>query len=597
MFERLRSEYLYLTGALRVLKRVKAVAKNPTRTFPIVVEQLAARYGDRPALVSAGESLTYRDYDERANRYARWAQAQGVVKGDAVALLMENRPEYLVIWLGVARAGGVSALLNTNLTGQALAHSINIAAPRHIVVGADLLGALETARPHLDVQPQIWVHGANDSSYERMDHVVETFSQTPLSDSERVALTNDDKCLYIYTSGTTGLPKAANIVHYRVQSIMNGFSGAMKATRHDRMYVCLPLYHSSGGVLAVGSVLTVGGTAVIRDKFSAREFWDDIVKFDCTLFQYIGELCRYLVNSPPNPNEKKHKIRLCCGNGLRPDIWINFRDRFGLANILEFYGATEGNVVLLNFDSHPGSVGRIPKWAEKRFVTEVVRFDLDREVPLRNESGLCMRCSPNEVGEVIGKVLNDPERPSQRFEGYADKSATEKKILRDVFEQGDVWFRTGDLMRKDERGYFFFVDRIGDTFRWKGENVATSQVSEAITVFPGVRDANVYGVHIPGKEGRAGMAALVVDKDIDLVALHRHIAQQLPDYARPMFLRLQHEIEVTGTFKQRKVDLVKEGFDPAGTADNLYFADPETKSFRLLDKKLYDDICNGSIRL
>lgn len=597
MFERLRSEYLYLTGALRVLKRVKAVAKNPTRTFPIVVEQLAARYGDRPALVSAGESLTYRDYDERANRYARWAQAQGVVKGDAVALLMENRPEYLVIWLGVARAGGVSALLNTNLTGQALAHSINIAAPRHIVVGADLLGALETARPHLDVQPQIWVHGANDSSYERMDHVVETFSQTPLSDSERVALTNDDKCLYIYTSGTTGLPKAANIVHYRVQSIMNGFSGAMKATRHDRMYVCLPLYHSSGGVLAVGSVLTVGGTAVIRDKFSAREFWDDIVKFDCTLFQYIGELCRYLVNSPPNPNEKKHKIRLCCGNGLRPDIWINFRDRFGLANILEFYGATEGNVVLLNFDSHPGSVGRIPKWAEKRFVTEVVRFDLDREVPLRNESGLCMRCSPNEVGEVIGKVLNDPERPSQRFEGYADKSATEKKILRDVFEQGDVWFRTGDLMRKDERGYFFFVDRIGDTFRWKGENVATSQVSEAITVFPGVRDANVYGVHIPGKEGRAGMAALVVDKDIDLVALHRHIAQQLPDYARPMFLRLQHEIEVTGTFKQRKVDLVKEGFDPAGTADNLYFADPETKSFRLLDKKLYDDICNGSVRL
>lgn len=597
MFERLRSEFAYLAGAIRTLRRVRRIPKTPNKTYCHVVEELAEKFGDQLALISAMETFTFKEYNARGNRYARWTAANGVAKGETVALLMHNRPEFLVTWLGVTRAGGVCALLNTALTGQGLAHCLNIVKPRHIIVGADLLDALETAKPLLEGGPKIWVNGNASAGYERIDKVIETYSDAPLRADERPAMHINDSCLFIYTSGTTGLPKAANINHYRIQSIMNGFSGAMNAGPADRIYVSLPLYHTSGGVLAVGALLTVGGSVVIRDKFSAREFWDDIIKYDCTMFQYVGELCRYLLNSPTNPNETRHRIRLCCGNGLRPDIWVDFRNRFRLTNILEFYGATEGNVALFNFDSKPGAVGRIPKWAEKRFITEVVRFDIEHEEPIRGSNGLCIRCAPNEIGEVVGMVLDDPKRPNQRFEGYADKAATEKKILRDVFAKGDIWFRTGDLMRRDELGYFYFVDRIGDTYRWKGENVATSQVSEEMTVFPGVKEANVYGIHIPGKDGRAGMAALSVEEGFDISGLHRHVQRQLPEYARPLFVRIQDHIEVTGTFKQRKVDLVAEGFDPKKISDPLYFAHPEKQRYVRLDDALYDAICKGELRI
>lgn len=597
LFERLKSDLIYITAALRTVRRVRNVARHPERTFPDVMDELAVRFADRPALISDEESFTFRQYNERANRYARWTLANGVAKGETVALFMRNRPEFLVIWLGIVRAGGVCALVNTHLTGHGLAHCLNIVRPKHIIVGADLVAALETARPQLRNDARIWVGGAPAGGYDSIEAAVAGLPATPLAADRKPKLTNDDPCLYIYTSGTTGLPKAANVNHYRVQAIMNGFSAAMNAKKSDRIYVCLPLYHSSGGVLAVGSTLTVGGSAVIRDGFSARHFWDDIVRHDCTVFQYIGELCRYLLNAPVGANETRHRIRLCCGNGLRPDIWTPFKTRFRLPRILEFYGATEGNVVLFNFDGKPGSVGRIPSYLRHRFVTEIIRFDLEREVPVRGPDGLCIMAEPGEVGEVIGQVLNDPERPGQRFEGYADAAENEGKILHDVFEKGDVWFRTGDLMRRDAEGYFYFVDRVGDTYRWKGENVATSEVGEVLTVFAGVRDANVYGVAVPGHDGRAGMAALVAEEGLDLDALARHIAAQLPAYARPLFLRLQKQPTVTMTFKRKKIELVKEGFDPASVADPLYFNDPETGRFTPLDKALHARICAGEVRL
>ena len=594
---KISSEWAYLSGAMRTLKRIRNIPKTPNTTFPDMVNDLADQYGDRIALISDTETYTYRQYTRRANQYARWVQANGIRKGETVALMMNNCAEFLVIWLGVTRAGAVCALLNTNLGGQGLGHCINIVNPKHIIVGADLVDTLESAGPFLDGGPKIYVYGSNQFDYDEVGSAIDALSDAPLTADENPGLLIDDQALYIYTSGTTGLPKAANINHYRLRSIMNGFSAAMNAKMSDRIYICLPLYHSSGGVLAVGSTLTVGGSVAIRDGFSAREFWDDIVKFEATLFQYIGELCRYLLNSPTSPNETAHNIRLCCGNGLRPDIWMDFKTRFRLPHILEFYGATEGNVVLFNFDNKPGSVGRIPNWLKKSFVTEVVRFDVENERPVRDENGFCSLCEPDEIGEVIGQILDDPERPSQRFEGYADKEATEKKILHDVFEKGDLWFRTGDLMRRDADGYFFFVDRIGDTFRWKGENVATSEVAEAITVFPGIKDANVYGVTVAGRDGRAGMAALVVDEEIDLVALHKHLGGQLPDYAQPIFLRLQKELEVTGTFKQKKIDLVRDGFDPEAVEDEIYFNDPESGAFHRVDKTLYDHIQDGGVQI
>ena len=594
---RIKSEHAYLSGALRALSAVTDIARNPGRTFPDVARELARQYGDRVALISAREEMTYRQYDERANQYARWAIASGIRKGDVVALMMPNRPEYLAAWLGIARAGGVTALLNTNLTGAALGHCVNIVQPAHVIVDAALLGCFATAHSHISPGPALWSHGGEPPGYNRLDGILDSLPKEELPPGDLPPLTIDDKCLYIYTSGTTGLPKAANINHYRLQSIMFGFRAAMRMSAADRMYDCLPFYHTSGGVLATGAALTAGGSVVIRDRFSATAFWDDIVRYECTVFQYIGELCRYLLNSPSHPGETRHRIRLACGNGLRPDIWAEFQRRFRIPRILEWYAATEGNAVFFNFDGRIGAVGRIPKWAKRRFLSEVVRFDIDTEQPVRGPDGFCVKCDPGEVGEVISKIVNDPKKPSQRFEGYADRASTEKKVLCDVFEKGDRWFRTGDLMRRDALGYFYFVDRIGDTFRWKGENVATSEVAEALTAFPGIKEANVYGVGVPGAEGRAGMAAITADDDLDLDALSRHVTEHIPAYARPVFLRLQRRMETTSTFKLRKVDLVKEGFDPSTIDDPLYFWDGRQQRYRPLDPSLHTEICRGRVKL
>ena len=595
---RLKSELAYLRGSLGALRRTKVIAANPTVTIRELAESLAQRFGPRTALISEHESFTYAEWNGRANRYARWAARQGVKKGDVVALLMPNRAEYLCIWLGIAKAGGVTALINTNLAGASLAHCINVVAAKTIIVDASLASLLETARAHLSADLRVFAHGEG-SAHPRVDAALGEFSDTDLPASERVPLTVNDKCLYIYTSGTTGLPKAANINHYRVQLAMHGFSGATGATQEDRIYDTLPMYHTVGGVVAPGVVLTVGGTCIIREKFSAREFWGDVVRHDCTMFAYVGELCRYLVNAPPGPDDRRHRIRLCLGNGLRPDVFVAFRDRFALPRILEFYAATEGNCSLFNFDSKPGAVGRIPKWLERRFIIRIVKFDVESGQPIRDANGFCIECATDEVGEMVGEILDDPSRPSARFEGYADQAATEKKILRDVFRDGDAWFRTGDLMRKDAGRYFYFVDRIGDTFRWKGENVSTTEVSEAITGFPGVVEATVYGVTVPGAEGRAGMAAIVRDPaaPFDLAALPAYLSGHLPDYARPLFLRFRAALEITGTFKQRKVELVKEGFDPSRTSDTLYIYDARARAFSPLDASTVAAIARGALRL
>jgi fatty-acyl-CoA synthase len=600
LFNRLSSEIAYLRGALRVLKRVSPVARTPTVTICDLMADAAARYGDKIALISDKETLTFRDYDGIANRYARWARARGIGKGDTVALLMPNRAEYLAIWLGVARAGGVTALLNTNLSGSGLAHCITIVDAKLAIVARELLPAYSSAVPFMREAPGLWVHGDPGLvEAERIDTVLPGFSDAPLDPSEKAPLTIEDRCLFVYTSGTTGLPKAANINHYRVRAMAVGFSAVMDVSADDRIYDCLPMYHSNGGILATCGVLCRGGTVVIRERFSAREFWSEIIRYECTLFFYIGELCRYLLNSEPSPQDRAHRIRLICGNGLRPDIWTEFVKRFGISKIREFYAATEGNIALFNFDGRPGAVGRIPKWAEKRFVVKIVRFDLDGEQPVRGTDGFCIACPSGEIGEIVGQILNDPEKPANRFEGYADKTATEKKILRDAFEKGDAWFRSGDLLKRDADGYYYFIDRIGDTFRWKGENVATSEVSEAITVYPGIAECNVYGVAVPGYDGRAGMAALVLNEkaDFDLTEFRAHLCRNLPDYARPVFLRIREAIDVTGTFKMRKLDLVKEGFEPAGIADPLFIDHPTEKRFIRLDPALADAVRSKALRL
>jgi fatty-acyl-CoA synthase len=599
LIARLKSEFAYFAGATRAVKMSGAIMKNPDRTFRDIAEELAAKHAGNLALVSDRERFTYSEWNAHSNRYARWLRAQGLRKGDAVALFMPNRPEYICVWTGGAKTGCITALINSNLTGKGLAHCITIADAKVVIVDAGLAPEFETVRHLIDPNLRVFMHGdvagGPCSHLPRVDTALAEFSPGNLGSSEREPMTTADKALYIYTSGTTGLPKAANINQSRLLRMMLGFAGAVGSKPTDKMYLALPLYHSTGGICGVGIALCVGGTCVIREKFSAREFFPDIVRHECTLFVYVGELCRYLLATPPSAADTAHKLRACFGNGLRPDIFDAFRERFRLPKILEFYGATEGNISLFNFDSASGAVGRIPKWLERKFSVKIVRFDIEREEPVRGPDGLCIECAPGEAGEILGEILDDPKKPANRFDGYADKAATDKKILRDVFRRGDAWFRSGDLMKKDERGYFYFVDRIGDTFRWKGENVSTTEVAETITTFPGVLEATVYGVQIPGSDGRAGMAAIVPENmaSFDLVALRNHLKAHLPDYACPIFLRLQDHLDITGTFKPRKLELVSEGFDPARTGDPIYVEDKVSQGYVRLDAERYVSLTHG----
>jgi fatty-acyl-CoA synthase len=592
LFAGIEREYSYISSIARTFYRMRHVKPDSTRIITTIIAEQAAKTPNAIAIVCPQRTYTYRELNEGTNRHAHWAKAQGVRKGDVVALLMENRAEYLMAWMGVVKLGGIMALINTNLRGTPLAHSINISNVKHVIVGQELAPNYIEVANLIENKPRAWSAGGPAEGCEDLDAVTNTLPGTPPSIDEKV--TCKDRVFYIFTSGTTGLPKAANISHTRMLFMMHGFSGALNATASDRMYNCLPMYHSVGGMCALGPAFLTGGSVVIKRKFSVSEFWDDIHKYEPTLFQYIGELCRYLLNAPPSAHERDHKIRAITGNGLRPEIWPAFQKRFAIPKIVEFYGATEGNVSMINYDGHVGSVGRIPSYMRNIIVCRIIKFDVESEMPVRGPDGRCIECAAGEAGEAIGKIVDEPGRS---FEGYTQEKDTKKKVLDDVFEKGDSWFRTGDLMRKDEHGYFYFVDRIGDTFRWKGENVATSEVTEVLGVIPGILDVNVYGVQIPGQDGRAGMASLSVSPEFELGALGEQMKANLPAYARPIFIRIQPEQEITGTFKLRKVDLVKEGFNPETIKDPLFVLDPITCRYEAFDKEGYEAIVSGRVRL
>jgi fatty-acyl-CoA synthase len=547
---------------LRALELTAQIAAHPARTLAHVVDELAQTRGDAPALLSRDECLGYRALADRANRYARWALEQNVAKGDVVCLLMPNCPEYLAVWLGISRVGGVVALLNTNLAGRALAHCINVVAPKHIIVAASLTQAFAPAQPHLAGGAPVWAHGAGGYAWPRLDEVVAKLPSAAPAD-ERAPVTIDDLALLIYTSGTTGLPKAAKVDHGRLLMWSYWFAGLMNTQPSDRMYNCLPMYHSIGGVAAIGSVLAAGGSVFLREKFSAREFWDDVVRFDCTLFQYIGELCRYLVKAAPHPLERAHQLRLACGNGLRLDVWREFETRFRVPRILEFYAATEGNVTLFNVEGKPGAIGRVPSFLAHRAPATLVKFDVETNTPVRDAHGFCVPCAVNETGEALGRIGSERGDIGRRFKGYTSAADTEKKILRHVFKPGDV---------------------------------ATSEVAAALCEFDGVADASVTGVEIPGCDGKAGMAVLVADGALDLAALRRHLIERLPAYARPLFVTVRKEIEITGTFKHRKA-AGGPSYDPAASPDPIYFNDPAGEAFVPLDADLYRRLQSGEVRL
>ncbi|XP_050356091.1 long-chain fatty acid transport protein 1 [Nymphalis io] len=555
---------------------------------------------DKKAFIMGDRSLTFRQGDEFSNRIAWYFKRQGFKTGEVIALFMETQPEYVFLWLGLAKLRVTTALVNINLRGAQLIHCLRIAGCKAVVFGDEMTDAIKAIQSEI---PDIPLFQFNSPERETAPVLQDTIplaaelnemTNEPFSDVEPAK--PRDTLLYIYTSGTTGFPKAAIITNIRYLLIPLGVHTSAQLNSSDVVYDPLPLHHSAGGVLGAGQCLVLGCTVVLRKKFSASNYWTDVAKHKCTAAQYIGEICRYLLTVPPSDNDRAHNVRIMIGNGLRPQIWQEFVDRFSVKRVLEFYGATEGNSNLVNLDSKVGAIGFLSRLVSSIYPLTLVKCDeLTGEI-LRNENGRCINCGPYEPGLLLGKI--DPKKAILTFAGYADKTASEKKMVRNVRVKGDCYFNTGDILEMDYYGYFYFKDRTGDTFRWRGENVSTAEVEGVISNLVGLKDAVVYGVPIPYVEGKAGMAAIAdPEKKVDLKNLAEGLKSSLPAYARPLFVRILPEPPLTATFKLKKKVLMEQGFNINIHDDPIYFLDQKSGTFVPLTQKLYDDLNEGVIRL
>ncbi|KFO32023.1 Long-chain fatty acid transport protein 6 [Fukomys damarensis] len=633
----------------------------------------AERQPRKAFLIHEGDTYTYQDVDRRSNRVAHvFLSHSSLRKGDVVALLMNNEPDFVHVWFGLAKLGCVVAFLNSNVRSNCLLHCVRTCQPRALVVGADLLGTLEEILASLPADVSVW--GLEDSvppGVISLKQKLSASSEEPVPRSRHAVASLKSTCLYIFTSGTTGLPKAAVISQLQV---LKGSAGlwAFGCTADDIVYITLPLYHSSGALLGIGGCVALGATCVLKKKFSASQFWNDCKKYNVTVFQYIGELCRYLCRQPKREGEKHHQVRLAVGNGLRSDVWRQFLDRFGNIKMCEFYGATEGNICFMNHTGNIGSVGRTNFFYKLFFNFELIKYDFQKDEPMRSEQDWCSRVNKGEPGLLISRVntknpffgyagsyrhtknkllfdvfkkgdvyfntgdlmVQDQENflyfwdrigdtfryelhqdsicnwepgllisrvnTKNPFFGYAGSYRhTKNKLLFDVFKKGDVYFNTGDLMVQDQENFLYFWDRIGDTFRWKGENVATTEVADVIGMLDFIQEINVYGVAVSGYEGKAGMASIILkpNKSLNLEKVYEQVVTSLPSYACPRFLRIQEKMETTGTFKPQKFQLVEEGFNPIKISDPLYFMDNVEKSYVPLTQELYEQIILGEIKL
>eukprot|EP00512_Aurantiochytrium_limacinum_P006363 CAMPEP_0171521432 /NCGR_PEP_ID=MMETSP0959-20130129/7118_1 /TAXON_ID=87120 /ORGANISM="Aurantiochytrium limacinum, Strain ATCCMYA-1381" /LENGTH=629 /DNA_ID=CAMNT_0012061311 /DNA_START=71 /DNA_END=1960 /DNA_ORIENTATION=+ len=561
---------------------------------------------NKPALLYLDEVVTYQQVEDRSNQVSNWLLSKGLKRGDTVALLMENRPEFVISWLGMTKIGVKVALINTMIKQKPLYHCIKISSCKMLFFGAELADQVNDIKEDL---VELGVMLFATSKVENVDWCpmvtaeIDASPTTATSPKFRQGIGMQDVFGYIYTSGTTGLPKAAVILHQKMFAFGALMTRSFKVRETDVVYTCLPLFHSAGGGLGIGIMLYTGATVVIKRKFSASDFWTDCIKYKCTVVQYIGELCRYLTLCDERPEETKHCVRLAIGNGLRPEIWGTFQERFNIPEIGEFYGATEGNGALVQHCTKPadrGSVGRVGSLMKKITGIKFAKFDVVEEKPIRGPDGFCIECAADEPGELLFLIRDDD--PSSQFAGYNDPKATAKKIITDAFVKGDKYFRTGDLLSRDATGRVYFRDRIGDTFRCKGENVSTSEVAEVLSTFPGVEELNIYGVQIPNQLDGRFPAAAITPKDgnianLDMKKLLAHAKKNLPAYAIPMFLRIQTEIAVTATLKLQKVQLRKEGMDINIIQDPMYWLHDENQEYVPLTQDDYARIIGQRARL
>ncbi|XP_017838345.1 long-chain fatty acid transport protein 1 isoform X3 [Drosophila busckii] len=593
-------------GVIAYIRLLLFVKRQQRKNLNVadLFEANVAQHPDKLAIISDSQQWSFRQLNEHANRVANVFHSHGYKKGDVVGLLLENRAEFVATWLGLSKIGIIAPLINTNLRGTSLQHSIKVGQCTALIYGSSYRTAvMDIAR---DLPAHVALYQFNDAGQTSVssEGLAQGLSQQlnellHAAPKDKVAsgasrADHHDKLVYIYTSGTTGLPKAAVITHARYFFIAAGIHYTLGFKDKDVFYTPLPLYHTAGGVMSIGQMLLFGSTVVIRKKFSASGYFADCARFNCTIGQYIGEMARYILATAAAPHDREHQIRLVFGNGLRPQIWPQFVERFNIAKVGEFYGATEGNANIMNNDNTVGAIGFVSRILPQVYPISIIRADPHTGEPLRNERGLCELCAPHEPGVFIGKIVKG--NPSREFLGYVDAKASSKKVVHDVFCKGDMAFISGDLLVADERGYLYFKDRTGDTFRWKGENVSTSEVEAQLSNLIAYKDTIVYGVCIPQTEGRAGMAAIYdPTREVNVATLGAQLAASLPNYARPVFLRFLRRIDLTGTFKLRKVELQQQGFDPNVIEDELYYVQPDG-SYAPLTQVIYERIQLNELR-
>lgn len=597
-------EFLDMTRTLGRAIKMRRQAPNPDdrNSIGLILQRQAEQRGEQTALICEGRSVTWGELNTQANRVAHQLRAAGIGHGDCVAVMVENRIEFFAAVFGVCKLGAVASLINTNQRRDVLVHSINLTQAKTFLFGEEMLDAVAEVRSELGLDgddaylfiPDQDVAACPEWAHECRPAQVSNAEHNP---DETQEITVGDACFYIFTSGTTGLPKAAIVSGERCIRAMQGMGEVcLNVQPEDRLYNPLPLYHTTALIVGFGAILWAGGSMVIRRKFSASQFWDEIREHDCNAFVYIGEMCRYLVNQPRRPDDADNPVHKIIGNGLRPDIWMEFKERFDIERICEIYGASEGNSGFVNAFNKDKTIG----FGITPHV--LVQYDSDKEEIVRGADGFCVKVEKGEPGLLLNEVSKDA-----RYDGYTDPEASERKLVRDVQKKGDTYFNTGDLIRQIDVGFAFgrphyqFVDRTGDTFRWKGENSSTNEVGEVINRFGQVQTANVYGVEVPDTNGKAGMAAITFDPeqvssdaDIDWNGLTRHIDDNLPSYARPIFIRVQQEQPTTSTFKLQKNDLRKEAFhlDKVGD-DPIFVRKPDSDQYERLDQVFYDRIMAG----
>lgn len=561
----------------------------------VALERNAQRLGDHVAVITADAQVTWAELNATANRYAEFLTSAGLSSGDTISVMMENRIEFLALVLAANKLGITTGLINTNLRERPLVHCITVTESKKCIFGGELTGAIAEVKGELDLAEgadYFVVPEDGGGAPEWAVDMAAASANLPTDNPDHTGkVTLGETAMYIFTSGTTGLPKAALVSNRRflMLAALTAKAG-LRCTEKDRVYICLPLYHASGLMVGAGAAFMSGASMFVRKRFSASAFLAEIREYNCTRFVYVGELCRYLLASPAKPDDHDNPLDTVMGNGLRPDIWFDFKNRFGLKRITEFYGASEGNVAFANLMNKDRTIGMTSS------KVALVGYDVDADEIVRDADGRCVEVESGEPGLLLGHI-----NPNAAFEGYTDREATEKKILRDVLEEGDTWFNTGDLVREVDVGFtlgyphYQFVDRVGDTFRWRAENVSTNEVGEIVNGFAGVEICNVYGVEVPGADGRAGMAAICLsaDAELDIDGLAQYVERELPVYARPVFLRIQKDFDLTGTFKLVKGDLKREAYNIDEITDPVYVMKPRTNHYVPLDTDYLQTIRDG----